>query len=466
MAKTNRKRLGVIGILFVLLLTGALIFIYNYLTPIVYDDYSYTFSFFDGQKISSLSDIVKSMNAHYYSMNGRYVTHFLAQTFLLLGENLFNIINTLAFLLLGALACFHALGDFSKIRARHLAFAYASMFLFAPAFAESFLWTVGSSNYLYGILIVFVCLIPFRTYFANGKIKSYGAFKNIILALFMLIFCAVGGATNENNSISFIAIIVLYIIYFLAKERRVPVWMLTSLLGAIGGCLTLLLSPGENKRLDEEGGIQIISLFNRTAHYTLTLLDYFAVFLFIVALLIVAVGIKQSDIKKNGLKNIAKSLSEKYFTAIVYFIGMLGGVYSMIVAPYFPNRVWSGPLMLMIITVLALYNKIESEKAHGIKKFAVAAVIILSLSAVGTYGNNIFNLYYSNNQFNQRSEYIQQQVEDGQTVVEVPAITSDGKYTLFGDGDLIYDSNEWPNVSVAKYYGAEKIVRNDDVPLD
>ena len=88
MAKTNRKRLGVIGILFVLLLTGALIFIYNYLTPIVYDDYSYTFSFFDGQKISSLSDIVKSMNAHYYSMNGRYVTHFLAQTFLLLGENL------------------------------------------------------------------------------------------------------------------------------------------------------------------------------------------------------------------------------------------------------------------------------------------------------------------------------------------------------------------------------------------
>ena len=79
---------------------------------------------------------------------------------------------------------------------------------------------------------------------------------------------------------------------------------------------------------------------------------------------------------------------------------------------------------------------------------------------------SIFNLYYSNNQFNQRSEYIQQQVEDGQTVVEVPAITSDGKYTLFGDGDLIYDSNEWPNVSVAKYYGAEKIVRNDDVPLD
>lgn len=50
MAKTNRKRLGVIGILFVLLLTGALIFIYNYLTPIVYDDYSYTFSFLTGKK--------------------------------------------------------------------------------------------------------------------------------------------------------------------------------------------------------------------------------------------------------------------------------------------------------------------------------------------------------------------------------------------------------------------------------
>ena len=122
--------------------------------------------------------------------------------------------------------------------------------------------------------------------------------------------------------------------------------------------------------------------------------------------------------------------------------------------------------MLMIITVLALYNEVESEKAHGIKKFAVAAVIILSLSAVGTYGNNIFNLYYSNNQFNQRSEYIQQQVEDGQTVVEVPAIKSSGKYTLFGSGDLVYESDEWPNSAVANYYGAEIIIRNDDVVIE
>lgn len=466
MSKIKKKNLNVICIILVVLFAGILIFVFNYFTPIINDDYSYTFSFYDGQRITSVSDIIRSMNAHYYSMNGRYVTHFLAQIFLLLGGKIFDVINTAAFLLLGFVACFHAVGSFGKIKAQHLLFAYSSMFLFAPAFAESFLWTVGASNYLYGILIILICLIPFRLFLSNGKIKSFGTLQNVILAAFMLIFGAVAGATNENNSVSFIAVMIIYIIWALVKERKAPLWMFSSLVGGIAGCLTILLSPGENKRLDEEGGIKIISLFNKTIHCSCTFVDYFAV-LFLICALLAVVIIKRHypDFKNNGAKSGIIGVTEKYFAPIIYFIGTLGGVYSMIVAPYFPDRVWSGPLMFMIIAVLGLYNELEFKTAD-LKKFGIAAALILSVSALGTYADNVFNLYYTNNQFNQRSAYIQEQVESGQSVVEIPAITGTGKYTLFGSGDLVYDSDEWPNVSIAAYYGAEKIVRNDNVSIE
>jgi hypothetical protein len=55
-------------------------------TPLMMDDYDYSFSWATGEKLTSLSDIFASQIAHYSLWGGRSVTHFLVQLFLLMGN--------------------------------------------------------------------------------------------------------------------------------------------------------------------------------------------------------------------------------------------------------------------------------------------------------------------------------------------------------------------------------------------
>lgn len=150
-----------IVLLFVFILTGIFFYIMNIKTPMFGDDYTYSYSFYSKKRISDLKDIPRSMQTHYYSSNGRVVVHIFAQLFLLIGKKWFNIIHTFSFLLLGVLIFYHAIGLRLRDHISFLIFIYCSLFLFTPAFGQSFLWLTGSSNYMYGILLILLYLIPF-----------------------------------------------------------------------------------------------------------------------------------------------------------------------------------------------------------------------------------------------------------------------------------------------------------------
>lgn len=161
----------------VLLITGVLFFLLEFYTPLYADDYSYLYSFETGERISSLQDIIKSQTAHYYDWTGRVFVHALDQAFLLLGKNLFNFINTISFLVLGVLIFFH--GTESRLRDRPLLLSmiYCSLFLFTPAFGQSFLWVTGASNYLYGIAVNLIYLVPFRCLTRRTYVPRGGSFE-------------------------------------------------------------------------------------------------------------------------------------------------------------------------------------------------------------------------------------------------------------------------------------------------
>lgn len=54
-----------------------LVFALSLLTPMLADDYSYSFSYADRSRISSVSAIISSLEAHRSYMNGRMASHFL-----------------------------------------------------------------------------------------------------------------------------------------------------------------------------------------------------------------------------------------------------------------------------------------------------------------------------------------------------------------------------------------------------
>lgn len=59
------------------------------------DDYSYSFSYADRSRISSVSAIISSLEAHRSYMNGRMASHFFAHLFLMLPKAIFCLANAL-----------------------------------------------------------------------------------------------------------------------------------------------------------------------------------------------------------------------------------------------------------------------------------------------------------------------------------------------------------------------------------
>ena len=95
----------------IMYISMALIFlvvlIFNILTPLFLDDFTYLNSFATGKRITSIIEIFNSMKAHYQVQNGRIVVHFFSQLFLLLPPIVFDVINSFMFVLQIALIYFY-----------------------------------------------------------------------------------------------------------------------------------------------------------------------------------------------------------------------------------------------------------------------------------------------------------------------------------------------------------------------
>ena len=62
-----------------LLCVFAVMLVFNFVTPLLDDDFAYAFSFSDFERIESIKSIFPSMSAHRSLANGRVVSHFLVQ---------------------------------------------------------------------------------------------------------------------------------------------------------------------------------------------------------------------------------------------------------------------------------------------------------------------------------------------------------------------------------------------------
>ncbi len=245
----------------ILLLIGILIYILNLFTPLCADDLTYTRSYATGEPLSSIWDVVLSQYAHYFSTNGRSVLHFLGQLFLLMGKPVFNVINAVAYMGLCCVIVFLSFGRLKGAALGWVAAAHIGLWILAPGFADSFLWLIGAANYLYGILLVCLYLIPLRQISlreASREFRFLGK-KELLLAVGFLAAGLLAGWTNENTGPALCGMVVLFLIYFKLSGRPLHLWMFTGLIGNIAGALLVLLSPAQQNRMDYYGGAGTIA---------------------------------------------------------------------------------------------------------------------------------------------------------------------------------------------------------------
>ena len=450
---SNKNVLGLCSIIVLLIL----VFTFNFITPYMTDDYSYCFvwgtqSESTYERVENLEDIFRSQCNHYRTINGRIIVHSIAQLFLSMPKVIFDVFNAFAYVSLLFLIYFMIFGTYKNIRYILIWAIHLILWFFVPAFGEDFLWLIGSCNYLWGMLFLLIFLIPYRKYMHKIVSKTYD--KNVSLCK-SIMFCAAvfvlgifAGWTNENTSIACALMICLLLIYFKINSITIKFWIIGGLVGNIIGCLLLIYAPGTRNRLSTQGTSGIIEWIKQGVFITLDLFEVVGGILLV--MIVLGLICKYRNIKK-------KEIVMTY----MFSFGALVATYSMVASKVFSERVWSGPIILLIIAVGNLFKLIDFTRQE--KKYMygciVGGIIIFSASYLKNY-LLLKQVVYS---YEQREDYIVKEVSMGNTMIEVPTIKGHSKFSCYNiEGDLVNDYSKWPNTAIARYYGADKIVKHKE----
>lgn len=446
----SKNKIKIISIVLSTILIFIFFYIFNLYTPLYADDYSYSVSFLTQKKITCIYDIFISQIAHYQTMNGRSITHFLAQLFLYLGKPIFNIINSLVFILLIYLIYFHSYGTFTNFKISWFLLINFILWALTPAFGQSFLWLTGSSNYMYGIFIILIFLIPYRISLNDNYIKKKSnLIVEIIKGIVYLFIGFIAGWTNENTGVALIFIILLILINNRIYNKKFSIWMFSGLIGSLIGFGMILLSPGQSTRLSDAGGFgNIIILFKRLCFISFNLFAYMTPLL---TLLIFCLILYFCYFKNNTDFKIL----DKF---VIYFLGGIVSIYCMIVAPFFPNRVWSGCIIILTIAVGNIYSLIDWNSKNLTRYCNIFLVIICFLNFGANYINGFFELKNIKYRSDLRIEYIKEEKSKGHLDICIDSISSNNRYSCFDlEGDLNKDNKVWTNTTIARYYGLNTV---------
>lgn len=412
-----------------------LMFYLNVHSPLLTDDYCS--AMFHGQRIVNFQMWYDKMVEFYFTWGGGVLGNGVNHFFLMYDKIYWNLANSLVFVFLVYALYLHVVGDFHTYRPSVLIVILFCLFSFVPAFGENFLWVVGASSYLWGTVAMLLYLIPLRFQFEKDK----PIINSPLFAVFYGIVGIFASWWMANSCLAMCAIIVFCWII----SRRVHFWEVCSLIGCIAGSCFLLLAPGGFARIEDSGAYQnsfILSAISNLIPTTLALFDIQTLFPLLFAV-------------------VLYYLYTRYFSDRVCLFALASlavSHYSMIAAPYYPDRAKIVPIVFGIIIFAYVINKLLFEvRVHKVASIAISAVlpicIISSLfSAKGDF--RYFEIDHLN-----RIAYIEQEKEKGNLDVVVdPPYVSNSKYCVgYRSNVLDTDPDNWVNNKYAPYYGIRSI---------
>ena len=410
---------------------GVTMFLLNAHTPLMMDDYDYSFSWSTGERISGVSDILASQAVHYRIWGGRSVAHFLAQLFLYLGKPVFNAANALMYLLL--LLEIVYLGGKREARWdwRLLMIAHVVLFFAVPFFGVVFLWLDGACNYLWGTALALVPLIIARSERENGFFDTDSVRGWLALPL-----CFLAGWTNENTACGVLAACFLLMIWDAWRGRKVRAWRIAAFAAQALGVAVLLLAPGNFARPSEPGGRgMIMELLYRAAVVSYCALRYAGIpALAAIALLAVACRGKH-PVRMEWLS--------------VLCVSAFLSAYALVGSPQISDRTFTGVLALALAALLSLCADLMN--IPGKRDGAIG--LLLLLLVVSGAGFALADVRAHEAAWLAQEERILSAAAAGDLQTAVSSVPSESRFTM--SIALEQDASQWPNSTLSRYYGIE-----------
>lgn len=439
----------------VLIFWFSLIYVLNVYTYFTSDDFRYHFIYQsylpleENTRINEVSQIIPSMVNHYNMWGGRIPAHTLVQFFLMLGKPIFNFINTLGYLSLGALVYYH-----SKSKENHSLLLFnlilLLMWFFIPEFGLSILWVSGSGNYLWNTIIILLFLLPYRNYAFNNNNIVNNKVSSLIFSILMLTMGVIAGWTNENTSGAMICLTIFFIIYYKLNKKMIPIWSIIGLIGAFIGFILLIKAPGNYLRPQMYGAatesVSLIIYIKVSIIFLMNCIDEIGFLILFYGMLIVW---KSYFSKKNNKINII---------SLCYAIASALAMGAMILSPERPLRTLFGTVIFMIIAIGYLFSHLVNIKCF--RNRMLFLVIIGFGLFISSYLPALLDIKNTHEFImNEHVEVIKEQKNLGNmniTIKQIP--TPESTYNAFnGSANLQLNSDAWFNQWLAEYFGVDTI---------
>ena len=455
-------------LLYIMIVFFCFFYIFNYLTPMSFgDDYVYSFVW-EGhpmyepmseqvQRLSTLNDLIVSQWSHYFTGNGRTVSHTIAQLFLWLGKDIFNVFNALiaVLLILEIYWCSNKGCVTFDIKPGRLIWAFLALWIFTPGFSPVFFWLSGACNYLWTAVLLLGFLLPYiRKYYhfeekvANHHWAWFG----------MFLFGIIAGWSNEN-SICWIILALIVFIYANRKKSGFEYWMFGGLAGLVIGYALLMFAPGNVARLQAETNAStgwVTSGLIKTNLQMLAAVILFQFLLWYFCLRSFFILQQQSQ-KSEAVKQ------EKVFVEVLCILSFAMTT-MMLFSPNFPPRSsFPGTVQLIIATsvLLRIQKEFDMEiiKENAKKFLCGVGSLYFVVSATATF----YGFYDYYKQVQNLLTIVSRSGQAKEEIVTVSSITpvSETVANLSGLHILFYemseDANDWRNVAFSRYYGIKGI---------
>ena len=495
--KENRLLAGM------MLCAFAVMFVFSTFTPLMADDYDYSFSMSSGGRVESLYDLLHSMSIHRESINGRYFSHVFAMFFLWVPKLAFNLAN--AFM---AAALVLLISRYLRL-VNPVSYLFFTaiwcmlLFCFIPVFGQIFLWLDGSCNYFWGVVFNLLFLYPFCSFWFGQKTST-----NLFLLLFLLAEAFLAGAYSETISLATLCAAFLILSFQLIRKNRPPLFLILSFLSGIGGYAFLFFAPGT---LDHRGNLSPAAAFGKfrsmlpalSLRIILSLLILLAVLAlvavclrrqpkrlliftlvvltagYIGACLLVSPKVKASSLLSFlcrlcsssvlGLLTITwisavifilalylKADRQTLIFSVILFLSVVPPYAALLFARYIPMRQFCTYAVFLLLSAVMLLSSLFREKLKPSVKLFHALLFALFLLHFVLASRDIAAIKRVSDI---RSAIISEAQEKEPHVARIPMLGPVTKYSApYGLTDVTDSASLWPNVSIRNYYEIDEVI--------
>lgn len=439
----SKKRLFYISIL----IAFGMIFIFNVLTPVMSDDLFY------GKEVSTAGsawELIQQEYNQYMTWSGRSVCHLILRLFLTGNKMIFNVFNSIIFVLL-TLLIYWNVEHKKKYDLCIFTLINLMLWFFGVVFCQTVLWETGACNYLWGSAIIMSFITCYRYALMHWKDLRH----NVLLTILFPILGVLAGWCNENTSgggLLFVLILTgIHCYESRGGKNNIKPWMITGLAGQLAGFLFMILAPGNFIRgqLNEEEHSGIFGLISRFQKMILAVRANFFVLLLIGLLLFVIIKCQKKSWQ--AVWNVSRN-------GILWMFIFAATCFALILTPEPMPRAYFGAGVFLTVAVVQFFVDVEEKEIifQSLKSGMIAVMCMIMFFTYMDSGADMARIY---REYQEREIYLEEKAAEGEKDVTIPLLRPDFE-TVYSDAynsDIQEDPGYWINIAYASYYGFDSV---------